>query len=651
MNKHGKNVYRFLTVVLCMAVLVLWKQDDNIGLGVYSAQAASITGMIKKDVKVQKKAGSKDYVKTAKGKTITVTKGTKVTIKSTIKQDTATWYYIQFVYKKKNYKGYVRKKNVTVNIMDKTAYVNADSLNVRSGPGTSNDILKYADQKVILEYATEITILSEDKTTGSLWYYISFTFQGKTQKGYVCGDYITEKPPQTAQAPQDEQQAEADRDTQQQEQTQEPAVYETDEAFEAALTEQGFPEGYKPYLRTLHAAHPTWMFRAFQTDLAWNTVIKKESKLGRNVIPNSYNIAWKSLEEGAYNWADDTFTIFDGTSWVAASTDAIRFYMDPRNFLTETEIYQFEQLSYHENIQTKSGVAAILAGTPMEGENSYQYKKPDTGEKTSITYAKTFMEAAKQSGVSPYHLASRVRQEVVTSATTFSGSASGVYSGHEGYYNFYNIGASDSSGGGAVAKGLKYAAKTDSKYLLPWTSPYHSIVGGAIYIGNSYINKGQDTLYLEKFNVTQQSTYTHQYMTNLEAAYTEGKKIASAYADMEEMPTVFSIPVYKNMPEEPCAMPEDAKSPNNWLSKLKVKGYSLTPTFKPEDAEDTVYELIVDHNIDTIKINAAAVSSQAKVTGKGNHALDVGENSFVVSVTAENGDIREYTLHIKRMDK
>ena len=38
-----------------------------------------------------------------------------------------------------------------------------------------------------------------------------------------------------------------------------------DAEFEASMNQQGFPESYKPYLRTLHAAHPYWVFEAKQT--------------------------------------------------------------------------------------------------------------------------------------------------------------------------------------------------------------------------------------------------------------------------------------------------------------------------------------------------------------------------------------------------
>ena len=170
-------------------------------------------------------------------------------------------------------------------------------------------------------------------------------------------------------------------------------------------------------------------------------------------------------------------------------------------------------------------------------------------------YVDAFMDAAKNSKASPYHLASRVKQEVVTSATTTSSAVSGTVSTYPGIYNFYNIGATSSST--PVLNGLKWASnKTAGTYLRPWTDPYRSIVGGAQYISSGYIAKGQNTCYLEKFNVTSYKRYEHQYMTNVEAAYEEAIKTKKAYAGMmDESPLVFSIPVYENMPADNSPMP------------------------------------------------------------------------------------------------
>lgn len=430
--------------------------------------------------------------------------------------------------------------------------------------------------------------------------------------------------------------------------------------FEAYLEEQRFPESYKVFLRELHAKYPYWGFQAYHTGLDWENVIAEESIAGKNLIPNSKSIEWKSLESGAYDWTKDKFVVYDGSTWVTASTDAIAYYMDPRNFLNESNIFMFEVLKYASSYQDEHGVESILSSTPFQ--HQYYTYPDDYGNNNMLSYAQTFIAAAEYSGVSPYHLAARVKQEVVTSATTASNSVSGTVSGLEGLYNFYNIGAYHSTAaGGAIANGLKYAKNGASNNdelndasLIPWTNQYNAIVGGAYILGANYINRGQDTIYLQKFNVTENSTYYHQYMANVEAPYSESKKTASAYKDMETLPIVFSIPVYENMPEEPVAAPKKAYNPNNWLKTLEVydetgNNLQLTPTFNLKT--DQVYYLVVDGDTSMVQVEAKSVSSKAMVLGTGFHGLEYGSNTIMISVVAENNDMRDYVIIIVRQEQ
>ena len=328
----------------------------------------------------------------------------------------------------------------------------------------------------------------------------------------------------------------------------------SDPQFRAAMLEAGFPSSYIGALAQLHQAYPKWSFSPYITGLDWNTVISKESKVGLNLISNAKSAEWKSKAAGAYNATTGKYIPFDGSTWVTASEAAVRYYMDPRNFLDGRGIFQFESLAYNKISHTQSGVESILKNTPMYNK-TFSYPDDVTNTTKSMKYSQAFMAAADTSGVSPYHLASRVKQEVVISPTTMSDSVSGTRSGYTGIYNFYNIGATNTTSGSAVNNGLKWAS-TGTSYLRPWNSRYRSIVGGAIYIGEKYINVGQNTSYLQKFNVTEKNRYNHQYMSNIEAPNSEATKTASAYsATLNEMTLVFSIPVYTNMPEEVSPIP------------------------------------------------------------------------------------------------
>lgn len=446
------------------------------------------------------------------------------------------WFKIRFKYDKKTRKGYIKSTDVKMTLKKPAAGVVTGvktALRVRKQPGNSKPYYKVNGRTMVLAKKQYINILKVRTVKKKQWYRISFEYYGKTYKGYVQAKYIKLARTRV--------------------QKNVPVTVLSEKEFEEEMTRQGFPESYKESLRKLHAAYPYWQFTAFQTGLEWETAVAGESGLGTNLISNSKSEAWKSMEEGAYDAATGKWKVFDGSTWVAASKEAIMYYMDPRNFLTAQGIFQFELLEYQSQYQMVDGVNQILANTPFANA-SFTYTDDVTGAEKEISYASAFMEAAKESGVSPYHLASRSKQEVVTSATTTSIAVTGASESYPGIFNFYNIGAT--SGAAPALNGLKWAS-SGTTYLRPWNNRYRSIVGGAMYIGSNYINRGQNTGYLQKFNVTSTNTYNHQYMTNVEAANSEALKAKNAYNGMlDTVPLVFSIPVYSNMPAENCAAPK-----------------------------------------------------------------------------------------------
>lgn len=72
--------------------------------------------------------------------------------------------------------------------------------------------------------------------------------------------------------------------------------------------------------------------------------------------------------------------------------------------------------------------------------------------------------------------------------------------------------------------------------------------------------KGQDTLYLKKFNVQGSNLYKHQYMTNVQAAAAEGLTLSKITA-LANTTLEFSIPVYKNMPAGACRQTDAGRQP------------------------------------------------------------------------------------------
>lgn len=328
---------------------------------------------------------------------------------------------------------------------------------------------------------------------------------------------------------------------------------------------ENFPVSYRPYLYELKKKHPNWQFTALYTNLDWNYVINEEYANDKNLVPKSYQDAWKCMEAGIYNVEIDT-------GWVNASRKAIEYTMDPKNFLNEIDIFQFEKLTYDPNVNSKNGIEQILYGTEFYNK-IVTYREANGNEiTTSAKYSDLIWDAAVYSGVSPYHLASRIKQEVGPFLS--HNSISGTVSGYEGLYNFYNIGATSSTEVlGAIKNGLRYAKNGKGSLswaemqnqLIPWNTKERAIKGGAVFIGKSYITVGQNTLYLQKFDVNDErssSLFWHQYMTNCLASYNEAKSIYKAYFNngMLNGSIGFVIPVYNNMPQYSTDSPNIASS-------------------------------------------------------------------------------------------
>lgn len=492
---------------------------------------------------------------------------------------------------------------LTASAANMTGSCTADVLNVRSGAGTGyskTDTVSYGDSLTILSETTD--------SSGAKWYKISCG----NVTGYVSAAYV--------QLTSSGSQGSSDAD------------------FESYMTKQGFPESYKPYLRKLHEQHPKWIFTAQKLGVDWNTALKEECVVGRNLVHSSALASWKSMEKGAYDFNGGYWYGLDG-SWVAASKEIIMYYMDPRNFLNDTYIFMFENQSYDPSYQTESGVKTILADTFMSGS----YTCPDTKKK--YTYSQTFMDAAKKSGVSPYHLASRCRNEQGVNGAPQS---LGTVKGYENYFNFFDIQAYATSTMTAAEMGCKYAKTTNPTYLLPWTNQYKSIVGGSIFLGTGYITKGQDTLYLQKFDMVDggNGLYYHQYMTCVFGQANEAISLKNAYSqDILNSAMEFKIPVYNNMPDKLCPKPTSSGDNNNYLKSLSVSGTSISPKF---DKFTASYTAKVNAEVSSVTVNANPLGKSAKVSGNGKVSLKTGENTVKVTCTAASGVKRTYTIKITR---
>ncbi len=486
---------------------------------------------------------------------------------------------------------------------------------------------------VTLKNGKKLKYLKQKKgKDGYIWYKVSFKYSGMTMKGFVRSDLVAVRDTAVKQAGEET----SDEQAPVSEESAAMAAMSSEE-FEDYLTEQGFPASYKDGLRTIHAAHPGWVLKAVNTGLDWNDVMTNESKVGLNLVSKGSISSWKSTAVAAYNWKKNIWYTFDGGSWVAASEALIAYFMDPRNFLTEQQIFQFETLEYRD-YQTVAGVRKLLEGTFMAGD----YTDSDGSVRS---YADTFVSVGKSVGVSPYHLAARCYQE---QGSGRSDSVSGRVPGYENIYNYFNIGAYAQGKNSPTKQGLIYASSSvagTANYARPWNSRYQSILGGGTYLSERYVKCGQSTLYFQKFNVvnSKNGLYKHQYMANIQAASSEAVRLSRAAGS--DPGACFYIPVYSNMPDQACAKPVADMNPNNYLSSLSVAGKKISPAF---DGSNQSYTLTVKKKVKKVNIQAAAVSGSAVIEGIGEVSLERGENVFEIICRAQTGDERIYTLVITR---
>ncbi|HHU07113.1 MAG TPA: hypothetical protein GXZ59_02080, partial [Clostridiaceae bacterium] len=430
----------------------------------------------------------------------------------------------------------------------------------------------------------------------------------------------------------------------------------SDSEFQAML-DRDFPVSYHAGLKALHKSYPYWTFTAKNINHDWNYVISKESPGKTSMVSRSSVTSLKSYAADSYDYATNTWKSLDA-GFTGASEEAIRYYMDPRNFLNGTHIFQFENLGYDSSFQTMAGIERALQGTFMDPASGSQHVNSQgkivyldsAGKQKTInkTYAQVFMEAAQISGTSPYFLVSRVVQEVGRSG---SASVKGVHATYPGIYNYYNIGAS--SGTSPITNGLKYAS-SGTTYQRPWNNPEKAIVGGALWIANGYINAGQDTLYFQKYDLV---GFWHQYMSNIMAPPSEASSVQNTYYNMGaiNLPFNFVIPVFKNMPATAQAKPTDNLCRNNWLKSITSPA-ALQPAFKPEVYS---YTLKLTAPVNSISLTGIPYQSTSEVTVKANGKTVPANNIpipassssplvVILTVSAQKRDVqRQYTITVE----
>lgn len=87
---------------------------------------------------------------------------------------------------------------------------------------------------------------------------------------------------------------------------------------------------------------------------------------------------------------------------------------------------------------------------------------------------------------------------------------------------------------------------------------------------------------------------------------------------------------------------------NNYLSALAVTGYDFQTDF--QKTNDT-YFITVPNDVTAVTVKATADDDGATAKVAGNSDFAVGINKVLISVTAENGDVRTYRIYVTREDQ
>ena len=367
--------------------------------------------------------------------------------------------------------------------------------------------------------------------------------------------------------------------------------------YRAKMVAAGFPPDYAERLAELHADHSRWTFEPLHVkDMQWDKVVERECSPSWNLVARSTWAPepWASLGVTNYTpYYAENARAYDSGAWLQASRAAIAYFMDPRNFLNDTDVFMFETIKFNKRTHTRETVERTLSKTFMARACH------DDGKET---FAELLVRLGQRIGISPVFLAGRLASEQGTGTVQSKGkigdslvslytnkadrvggamvwgqtytrnapaTAAVVAKGaafYNGYYNFFNIGAY-----GLGLFEIRYNAwreasskETCAKYCGPWTTQARAIEGGTLLLQKRYVATHRHTRYLQKFSVAKEAGEFRwkQYMQNIAAPLVEARNVRNSYdsADLLDDPFHFVIPVYVGMPDNPSPDPAAGRS-------------------------------------------------------------------------------------------
>ena len=361
------------------------------------------------------------------------------------------------------------------------------------------------------------------------------------------------------------------------------------------IDENRYP-GIKDQIDKLTIAHPNWNFEILYTGLDFDTVVNNEYD-----VPKHRNLVSYSSYKG--DWIAPN--AYSSGGWYSASRNAVAYFMDTRNFLNEIDVFQFLDVnSFNYDSVRSSEISKQINGTFLE------------------YYPGDLTNACLEQDVNPYFVIARLFQEQGRKGTTIG---TGMDGGDgKTYYNPFNI--------NALLGREKETALAKAKEK-GWDTMKKALVGGIDFLKQNWLENYQNTLYQNKFDIdlrSGSSLYTHQYMQNLSAAYSEARTLRNCYTSSGKLDSSFTfiIPVYENMPSSISAKPSGSST-----SSGSSGTYSSSDG--PMDAK-----VVVD-SILHLRESASTSSKSLRDLSNGTHLLSVKRaiNGDWNQVVTDDGEI------------
>ncbi|WP_066228881.1 SH3 domain-containing protein [Heyndrickxia sporothermodurans] len=375
-------------------------------------------------------------------------------------------------------------------------YVNVDAgtnLNMRSSASTNGTIIGK------LTRGTAVTFLSESNGWAKI------TANGKT--GYVSAKFLTTEL-QNANKDSKTTYSEYNLTLDEMVKIQMAANPQTDNKYRTYIREDALKlnSSSKPTVGVVQGSG--WNVRGGAGTNFWS--------VGQVSKGTSLTILSSVKGSDGYTWYEVKYN----KTWVNASPDDIKYYLDPSNFVNDPiKSLQFINLSKTTNVQAAEVNDRILSGKGILSGK-----------------ASSFITAGNKFGINEMYLISHALLETGNGKSTL---ANGVKVNGKTVYNMYGIGAFDSD---PVKAGANFA------YNAGWFTPEQAIIGGAEFIAKGYINAGQNTLYKMRWNPDAASSSrkaTHQYATDIGWAVKQIAQIHNLYSLVSSYSLIFDIPVYR----------------------------------------------------------------------------------------------------------